>query len=98
MVTQQHYKARVRTKGQITLPRPIRDLLGIEEGDDLAFYIDESGRVVIDRLQVVPPEQAWFWTRRWQDAEREVEHDLLTGGYKDFETIDDLVKDLESEA
>ncbi len=40
------YKTRLRTKGQITVPQEIRNLLVAEEGDDLLFYTDEAGRVV----------------------------------------------------
>jgi AbrB family looped-hinge helix DNA binding protein len=34
---------RVTTKGQVTIPKKIRDALGIEPGDELAFKQTESG-------------------------------------------------------
>lgn len=40
--------ARVSTKGQITIPRAIREALGIEEGDELVFRV-EGGRAIIAR-------------------------------------------------
>ena len=33
-------RATVTSKGQVTLPKPIRDRLGIEAGDKLVFDID----------------------------------------------------------
>lgn len=34
---------RVTTKGQVTIPKEIRDALGIEPGDEITFRKDESG-------------------------------------------------------
>jgi len=34
---------RVTTKGQVTIPKEIRDALGIEPGDEIAFEQVESG-------------------------------------------------------
>lgn len=34
---------RVTTKGQVTIPKEIRDALGIEPGDEVAFERTESG-------------------------------------------------------
>jgi antitoxin PrlF len=36
-------QARITSKGQITLPRDIRRLLGVESGDSLIFQADEAG-------------------------------------------------------
>lgn len=35
------------SKGQMTLPKPIRDYLGLELGDKVEFIINEEGQVVI---------------------------------------------------
>ena len=90
-----YYKTRLRPKGQITLPGEIRELLDLKEGDDLAFSVDEQGRVVVNRLDVIPPDQAWFWTERWQKMEREVEEDIAAGRIKSFDSVDDLIAYLE---
>ncbi len=73
------YKTHLRPKGQITVPPEIRSVLGVGEGDDLIFSTDENGRVVLSRAQVIPPEQAWFWSERWQKLEREAEADIASG-------------------
>lgn len=90
-----HYKTRLRPKGQITLPGEIRKLLNLNEGDDLAFSVNEQGQVVINRLDVIPPDQAWFWTERWQKMEREVEADIAAGRVESFDSVDDLIAYLE---
>ncbi|WP_227357537.1 AbrB/MazE/SpoVT family DNA-binding domain-containing protein [Haladaptatus salinisoli] len=37
---------RVTTKGQVTIPKEIRDALGIEPGDELAFEKTDSGYMI----------------------------------------------------
>jgi AbrB family looped-hinge helix DNA binding protein len=73
------YKSRLRSKGQVTVPHEIRDLLGAEEGDDLLFYTDQAGRVIVSRSQIINPEQAWFWSKRWQRMEQEAQADIDAG-------------------
>ena len=42
--------SRLTTKGQTTIPRPIRERLGLEAGDRVLFLVRES-EVVIRKLQ-----------------------------------------------
>jgi len=35
------------SKGQLVIPKPIRDLLGLKRGDALDFVVQESGDVLI---------------------------------------------------
>lgn len=37
----------VTTKGQVTIPKEVRDLLGIKPGSAVAFEVAEDGRVVL---------------------------------------------------
>ena len=61
-----NYKTRLRPKGQLTLPPEVRELLKVSEGSDVEFYRNELGQVVIQGVQTIAPEQAWFWSDRWQ--------------------------------
>lgn len=38
--------ARVTSKGQVTVPREVREALGIEEGDQIVFRVEEHRAVV----------------------------------------------------
>jgi AbrB family looped-hinge helix DNA binding protein len=89
------YKTRLRTKGQITVPPEIRNLLGVEEGDDLLFYTDEKGRVVVSRAQIIDPDQAWFWSERWQRLEQEAQADLQTGRVVEFANVNEALAALD---
>jgi hypothetical protein len=44
----------------------------------------------------VPEDQAWFWTEEWQAMEREADEDVKAGRYKRFESVDELIADLNS--
>lgn len=42
-------KAKVSEKGQVTIPKPLRDRLGISAGDELDFEV-EAGRIVAAKV------------------------------------------------
>lgn len=41
-------------KGQVTIPKPIRDRLGLRPGDRVAFEADEQGRVSLRKAEPAP--------------------------------------------
>ncbi|MBI4491507.1 MAG: AbrB/MazE/SpoVT family DNA-binding domain-containing protein [Chloroflexi bacterium] len=47
-------KARVTSKGQVTIPKAVRDRLGIRPGDEIEFVEDEAGVRVQKRLLTSP--------------------------------------------
>ena len=40
--------AKVSSKGQVTVPKPVRDALGLDEGDEVIFRVD-GDRAVLAR-------------------------------------------------
>ena len=40
----------VTSKGQVTIPKPVRDRLGIEPGSAVEFELDHAGRVVLVKV------------------------------------------------
>jgi len=53
-------------------------------------------RVIIEPIDI-EPDQKWYWTPQWQAAEREADDDIGAGRTRDFETIDDLLGDLDND-
>ena len=90
------YKTRLRPKGQLTLPPEVRELLKVSEGSDVEFYRNELGQLVIQGVQTLAPEQAWFWSDRWQRLERQAQADLEAGRINEYanaaEAVDSLIK------
>jgi len=45
---------RVTRKGQVTIPKPVRDRLGIRPGTPVDFRMDDDGRVVLAKAGATP--------------------------------------------
>ena len=45
----------VTSKGQVTIPKPIRDRLGIVPGSTVDFELASDGRVLLVRREGMPP-------------------------------------------
>ena len=52
----------VTSKGQVTIPKPIRDLLAITTA--VEFTLDHDGRVIMTRADPTPPSPSRFAQRR----------------------------------
>ena len=91
-----YYKIRLRSRGQVTIPSEVRDLLNADEGDDLILAIDESGRLILEKAKIISPDQAWFWTERWQKFEQEVQADFDAGRIRRYANVDAFISDLEA--
>jgi antitoxin PrlF len=68
----------VRKKAQLTLPLSVRQKLGVEEGDYMDVQV-RDGEIVLKVKKLVDKDQAWFWTERWQQGEKEAEDDIRAG-------------------
>lgn len=42
------------SKGQVTIPKPVRDRLGVKPGDEVAFDMGPDGRVTIAKATGKP--------------------------------------------
>jgi antitoxin PrlF len=45
----------VTSKGQVTIPKPVRDYLGIEAGSEVNFRRAEDGSIIIERADGTRP-------------------------------------------
>lgn len=41
--------SKITSQGQTTVPKDIRDVLHVAEGDELKYSLDENGRVILSR-------------------------------------------------
>ena len=86
--------SKVTRNGQITLPAPVRKSLGIEEGDMVEIEIVDDKAVLVPK-RLVDKSQAYFWTKAWQEGEKEADKDIEAGRVRVFDTAEELVTDLE---
>ncbi len=45
----------VTSKGQVTIPKAVRDLLGIQAGTEIEFRLSKSGEVIVERADKKRP-------------------------------------------
>ncbi len=86
--------SKVTRHGQVTLPASVRRKLGIQEGDLVEVVVDDDKAVLLPK-KIVDKSQAYFWTKEWQEAEKEASEDIKAGRVKTFDTVEELVKDLD---
>lgn len=87
----------VRKKAQVTLPQSVRQALNIAEGDFLDVRVND-GEIVLRVKKLVDKEQAYFWTRRWQEGERKAEEDIRAGRIHRFDSAREAIAFLHKRA
>ena len=78
-------------RNQITLPREF-----ITKGATL-FHAEkqESGRIILDPQIKIPASQAYFWTKRWQEGENQVDKEIAEGRLLPAMNANQLIKLME---
>jgi len=84
----------VRGKGQITLPKEVREAARLEEGDPIEVEITDEG-ILLRPQKVIDSTQAWFWTPAWQLMEAEADVDIATGRVEVFKTGEEFLASLD---
>lgn len=85
---------RVRAKGQITIPREIRERAHLEEGDPIEVEMVPEG-ILLKPQKVVDATQAWFWAPAWQAGEREASLDIAEKRVQIYKTGEDFLDSLD---
>jgi len=76
---------------QITVPKYIREVLRLHEGDLVNFEI-RNNKVAFTPVVLRNKEQAYFWTESWQSEIRKSEENLKKGNFKKFKSIKEMRK------
>jgi len=62
--------SKLTAKAQTTIPQPVRAALGVREGDELAYVI-ENGRVILTKARTESAEDPFGAFREWDsEADR----------------------------
>ena len=68
----------LKDRSQVTIPKTLVKKLKLKPGD--IFQIEEqNGRILLIPSVVLPKDQAWFYTRQWQEEEARVDKELKAG-------------------
>jgi len=86
----------VQSRGTLALPIGLRRRLRLDQENAQVRLIEhEDGRVELVPVVVVPADQSWFWTERWQDMEREADADIAAGRAKVVDGLEGLISHLD---
>ncbi|MEW6662064.1 MAG: AbrB/MazE/SpoVT family DNA-binding domain-containing protein [Bacillota bacterium] len=83
----------IRSRSQITIPAEITKKLNLKQGDTLEIDI-EGDHIVLRPVVAVPKNQAYFWTKRWQQEEKLVQTDIENDKVNFADSKDQLFEDL----
>ncbi len=87
---------KVRKRYQLTIPEEIRKKLNLEVGDYVEVTVSETGEIIITPKKLIDKRDAWYWSKEWQEKERQADEDIEAGQVKEFDDVEDLIKDLNS--
>ncbi|MFH1778391.1 MAG: AbrB/MazE/SpoVT family DNA-binding domain-containing protein [Candidatus Omnitrophota bacterium] len=86
--------AKVTRNFQVTIPASIRKLLHIHEGTMINFSV-KNGEVVLKPKVMIDEDQTWFWTKEWQQGEKEIEQARQKGDTLSFDSVKQMRKHFE---
>lgn len=82
----------ISSKGQIAIPKEIRDSLNIKEGDRLVYKVDR-GKIVLEPVVSVPRSQSYFWSPEVQERVKKADENFKAGNFKTYK-VDKFIKEL----
>ena len=85
---------KLRERSQVTLPVEIVKKLDLKTGDNLEITLEDD-KIVIKPVLIIDRSQCWFWSKEWQDKEKEVEADIKAGRIHKADGFKDLIEKLE---
>ena len=83
----------VQKRGVVSLGL-LKEYMQLNDGDIFQVQL-ENGKIILIPMKLIPANQSWFWTKEWQDGEKEAEEDKAAGRLKSFDSADDLLEDLD---
>ncbi|RKX63066.1 MAG: AbrB/MazE/SpoVT family DNA-binding domain-containing protein [Thermodesulfobacteriota bacterium] len=66
---------KIGKKGEIVIPAEIRKKYDFMPGK----YVKITCQDDVIEIKIIDPEQAYFWTKEWQQAEKEASEDIKQG-------------------
>ena len=86
----------MQSRGVVALPAEVRRRLRLDEpGAQVEITERDDGVLELRPSLPVPAEQHWFWAKRWQQREREVDDHVAAGRVTVHEDGDVLLEHLD---
>ncbi len=86
----------VQSRGLLALPRDLRARHGLDEpGAQVEVFEREDGVIELHPHVAVPADQAWFWSKRWQQMEKDVDDHVKRGEVEAFDSSSEFLDSLD---
>ena len=82
---------KVREKYQVTIPEEVRGKIPLKVGERVEVTARDN-EIVIRPVVEIPRDQAWFWSKQWQDQVSRSIKDLEKGKIKVFKSVKEARK------
>jgi len=82
---------KVREKYQVTIPEEVRGKIPLKVGERVEVTA-RGTEIVIRPIVEIPRDQAWFWTKEWQEQITQSIKDLQRGKVKVFKSVKEARK------
>ena len=79
----------LKQKSQVTIPNEVVKKLKLAVGDKLDVVV-KDGKIIITPVVVIPKDQMWFFSKEWQDGEKDVDRQVREGKTTKASTMEDL--------
>lgn len=85
----------LREKSQITIPKEVIKKLKLKAGDSIDIDVEDN-KIILRPVVVIPKDQVWFWSKEWQQDEKQADKDITNGKTKKFNSVQELFDDLDN--
>lgn len=85
----------VKQKSQVTIPQDIMESMHLNVGDKMEVYMADN-QIVLKPVLVISKDQSWFFSKEWQEKEKQVEKDIQKGRIKKVFSSDELLSELKT--
>lgn len=86
---------KIQKNKNITLPMWLIHRFRVQIGDFVRLEETKDG-ILMKPAKLIDPSQAYFWTKEWQEGEKEAEEDIRKGRVKKLKSVKALMDDLKS--
>ena len=77
---------KVREKYQVTIPEEVRGKVPLKVGERVEVTA-RGTEIIIRPVVEIPRDQAWFWSKEWQEQIAQSVKDLERGKMKVFKSV-----------
>jgi len=82
---------KIREKYQVTIPEEVRGKIPLKVGERVEVTA-RGTEIIIRPIVEIPRDQAWFWTKEWQEQIAQSIKDLERGKMKVFKSVKEARK------